>query len=572
MKLYDNKYCFIKELGEGGFGRVFLAIEKVSGREVAIKQLINVDDKDQEDIIHEIEIISKFNHQNIVTYYHNFWEDGQLFVVMEYCAGGTLRDKINDGNISSSTILRWFQTLTSCLRTIHKMGIMHHDIKPDNILFSKNGTIKISDFGVADKNLGTRSYMSPESLFYGGIAAKDPRIDIYALGVTLLELLTGVNPFSKLSRNEILAKHQGSDFSIQTLPNWQQELILKSINKVPELRFQFMVEFEEALKAKAVPNIFQKEAIKAAELVGHAEKELKRNKWRNALNYLELANTNYPNNVSVLQSFGKYFLRTQQIKKAKENLDKALRLNPRLDIQKELGWINLENKKYPIAMGLLSDHLYRHPSDYQAYNLLVRCYYETGRYEQAMDLSKMLMETNGQLSCFTNNYYISYALQNEGKSAFTRSTLQMHNNPFLDYNYSVLVEKQLSHGLTNRPTLSSKLLFMDFDFNTINENSITFIEGEGNDIELESIKRPIIKFGREKYKVNDFQVAGANTISRRHCVIINSKNNTWLYDLESTGTYLNDERINGKAPISGFNKLRIGQEVFYLNTDRTKLL
>lgn len=572
MKLYDNKYYFVKELGEGGFGRVFLAIEKVSGREVAIKQLINVDDEDQEDIIHEIETISKFDHQNIVTYYHNFWEDQQLFIVMEYCAGGSLRDKINEGNINSSIIMNWFQTLTSCLRTIHKKGIMHHDIKPDNILFSKNGIIKISDFGIANKHLGTPAYMSPKSLLYQREAKIDPRIDIYSLGVTLMELLTGKNPFRKLTRDEILYKHQKADFPIKKLPNWQQELILKSINKVPELRFQFMVEFEEALKAKSVPNIFKKEAIKAVELVGHAEKALNRNKWRDALKYLELANANYPNNVAVLQTYGKYFLRTQQIKKANEYLSKALRLNARLDVQKELGWINLENKNYPIAMGLLSDHLHRHPSDYQAYNLLVRCYYETDRYEQAMDLSKMLMETNGHFPCFTNNYYISYALENKGTSAFTESTIELYNNPFLTYNYSVLSEKKISHDLTRTPTLKSKLLFMDFHFNTMKKNSISFLKSNKKELELEPITKPIIKFGREKYEANDIEVSGGNTISRRHCIIINSKDNTWLYDLESTGTYLNEERVVGKVPIIGFNKLTIGEVDFTLTTDKNKLL
>lgn len=72
MQLYDNKYTFIKDLGNGGFGKVFLAKEKVSNRYVAIKQLLNTNKSEQEDIIHEIEIVSKFENPNIVTYYHHF--------------------------------------------------------------------------------------------------------------------------------------------------------------------------------------------------------------------------------------------------------------------------------------------------------------------------------------------------------------------------------------------------------------------------------------------------------------------------------------------------------------------
>jgi len=572
MKLYDKKYKYIKDLGEGGFGKVFLAQEKISNRYVAIKQLKNTDKEAQKDIIHEIEMVSKFEHQNIVTYYHHFREKDRLFLVMEYCSGGSLRDKINQENITTNNIILWFKTLTSCLRTVHKKGIIHHDMKPDNILFSNNGTIKISDFGVANKEIGTRSYLSPESFFGDRDTKQDQRIDIYALGVTLMELLTGVNPFNYLTIDEIMEKHQKADFPIQKLPNWQQEIILKSINKVPELRFQFMIQFEEAIKAKFVPQVFKKETLKAGELVTLAEKALKTNKWRSASKYLELANLNYPNNVAVLHVLGKYYLRTQQIEKAKISLDNALRLNTRLDVQKALGWINLENQNYPIAMGLLSDHLHRHPSDYEAYNLLIRCYYETGRYEPAMELSKMLMEANGHFKCFSNNYYISYALLNEGKAIEPKTVIKATVNPFVDYNYSVLIEKNLSHNFNKSPTLKSKLLFMDFHFNTIKENTITFLESTDPSTVLESTVKPIIKFGREKYHENDYMVSGGNTVSRRHCLIINSKDNSWVYDLESTGTYLNNIKVERKKPFLGVNKLTIGNVDYTLTTDKSKLL
>lgn len=572
MELYDNKYSYINELGSGGFGSVFLAKENVSNRFVAIKQLLNTDKEEQANIIHEIEMVSKFDHPNIVNYYHHFWRDDELFLVMEYCPGGSLRDKIREGKIATSDALLWTQTLASCLRTVHNKRIIHHDIKPDNILFSQNGIIKISDFGIANKDIGTKSYMSPEIYSWDSETIQDPRVDIYALGVTLMEILTGKNPFNNLSREEILEKHQKADFPIQKLPNWQQEIILKSINKVPELRFQFMVEFEEAIIAKYVPIIFKKERLKAAELVTCAEKALKTNKWRSASNYLELADKDYPNNVTVLQSFGKYYLRIQQIKKAKEYLEKAIKLNPRLDVQKELGWINLENKKYPIAMGLLSDHLYRHPSDYEAYNLLIRCYYETNRYEAAMELAKMLMETNVNLPCFANNYYISHALLNQGKITEPSAIIKKTDNPFIEYNYSVLNEVDLSHNYNKTPTLKSKLLFMDFHFNTMKENTFTFIDSNITYFELDSTVKPIIKFGREDYDLNDYQVPGGNAISRRHCLIINCKDNVWLYDLDSTGTFLNDEKVINKIPIIGLNTLSMHNVDYTITTDKTKLL
>jgi serine/threonine protein kinase len=572
MQLYDNKYYFEKDLGSGGFGKVFLAKEKVSNRLVAIKQLLNKNKSEQEDIIHEIETISKFDNPNIVTYYHHFWEDEVLYLVMEYCSGGSLRDKLASNSITNSETIEWIQTLASCLRIIHKKGIIHHDIKPDNIVFSQNGTIKIADFGVANRDIGTRAYMSPEAFSWDVDSRKDPRIDIYALGVTLMELLSKKNPFLGLSREEIIEKHQSADFPIQQLPNWQQEIILKAINKTPELRFQFMIELEEALKAKSVPIIFNKDNLKAAELIAFADKALKTNKWRNALKFLELAYKQYDNNVAVLLALGKYNLRIQKIDAAKSFYEKALKLNPRLDVQKDLGWINLEAKKYPIAIGLLSDHLHRNPADYEAYNLLIRCYYETDRYETAMELSKMIMEANTTLPCFANNYFIAFVLNSNGKSIPPKSKSEQKENPFIEYNLSVVTEEELSHNFKKKPALKSKLIFMDFQFNTLKENTITILE-TNNKIETHnSFNNPIIKFGREEYNQNDIQVSGSNAVSRRHCVIINSKDNVWLYDLESTGTEINDEIVNNKVPLIGYNKLKIKDIYFTITTDKSKLL
>ncbi len=572
MQLFDNKYYFEKDLGNGGFGKVFLAKEKVSNRFVAIKQLLNTNKSEQEDIIHEIETISKFENPNIVTYYHHFWEDEVLYLVMEYCSGGSLRDKMATNSISTSEAIEWIQTLASCLRIIHKKGIIHHDIKPDNIVFTQNGTIKIADFGVANKNIGTRAYMSPEAFSWDVDSTNDPRIDIYALGVTLMELLSKQNPFFGLSREEIIEKHQSADFPIQQLPNWQQEIILKAINKTPELRFQFIIELEEALKAKSVPIIFNKDNLKAAELIALADKALKTNKWRNALKFLELAYKQYDNNVAVLLALGKYNLRIQKIDAAKRFYEKALKLNPRLDVQKDLGWINLEAKKYPIAIGLLSDHLHRNPADYEAYNLLIRCYYETDRYETAMELSKMIMEANPSLPCFANNYFIAFVLNSNGKSIPPKSKSEQKDNPFIEYNLSVITEKELSHNFKKTPSLKSKLLFMDFQFNTLKENTITILETNNKINNLNSFNNPILKFGREEYNQNDIQVSGENAVSRRHCIIINTKDNVWLYDLESTGTEINDTIVTNKIPLIGYNKIKIKDIYFTLTTDKSKLL
>lgn len=570
--VYDNKYHFEKELGKGGFGRVFLAKEQVSNRLVAIKQLNNQDKAEQEKIVYEIQVVAQFNHPNIVTYHHHFYQDDLLFLVMEYCSGGSLRDAITSKKTNATEIINWITELSETLDFVHEKEIIHHDIKPDNILFAENGKIKISDFGIANTGAGTRAYMSPEALSWDRKSVMDARVDIYALGVTLMELLSGSNPFFYQSKEQILALHDTSDFPIKKLPNWQQEIILKSINKVPELRFQSMNDFAEALKSKQVPLILNKDIIKAGEFADKAEKLLNTKKWSRAGALLEFAAGQYPNNVSVVRVLGKYYLMQQKISKAKRCYEKALQLNSRLDVQKDLGWLNLESANYPTAISLLSDHLHRNPSDYEAYNLLLQCFYETNRYEAGMDLARTLLDINPDNACFANNYYICCAMHNIGQTVFPNTVLKARSNDFVDYNFSIILESEPTHGKDKKPTLKSKLLFMDYRFHKMTLNTLHFIQANISKAKIGSTDKLIIKFGREGYEVNDIEIPGGTAISRRHCIIINCKDDVWLYDLNSTGTYVNNELVKDKVPLIGLNTIRVGKVEYQITTDKDKLL
>lgn len=113
---------------------------------------------------------------------------------------------------------------------------------------------------------------------------------------------------------------------------------------------------------------------------------------------------------------------------------------------------------------------------------------------------------------------------------------------------------------------------MDFQFNNMKENTITILETNNKIDTPNSFNNPILKFGREEYNQNDIQVSGSNAVSRRHCIIINTKDNVWLYDLESTGTEINDTIVTNKIPLIGHNKLRIKDIYFTLTTDKSKLL
>lgn len=571
-RVFNNIYQFERELGKGGFGTVFLAREDISHRRVAIKQLNDQDAKRQKDIVHEMQMVSRFNHPNIVTYHHHFSEDGLLFIVMEYCVGGSVRDAITCKKVSPTEALSWIQTLADALDFVHGKNIVHHDIKPDNILLADNGVPKLSDFGIANTGGGTRRYMSPEALAWDENIVLDARVDIYALGVTLMELLTGQNPFAYKSPDEIQAIHDKGEFPIKSLPGWQQEIILRAINKVPELRFQSMRDFSDAIRAKHVPLVLDREAIRAGQVAERAERSLSTRKWTKAGPLLEFAAQKYPANVNVLRALGRFHLMQQNIGLAKSAYEAALKLNPRMDVQKALGWINLAVKNYPAAISLLGDHLHRNPSDLEAHNLLLQCFYETDRYELAMSYARSMLEIDPNNPCFANNYYIAVLLHHLGEKIPPPDVRGEFDNDFIAYNKSVANETVPTHAGQNAPTLKSKLLFMDYRFRKQNPGPL-YLYGAPNSAGKPKQMNPlIVTFGREGYPANDVEIHGGTNVSRRHCLVVNSHDDVWLYDLASTGTYVNGKRVHGKVLLTGRNTVRIGNKEFTITNDKDSLV
>ena len=140
------------------------------------------------------------------------------------------------------------------------------------------------------------------------------------------------------------------------------------------------------------------------------------------------------------------------------------------------------------------------------------------------------------------------------------------------YNYSVVSEPTPSHDQEKRPTLKSKLLFMDYRFRKMTPHTLFLVAGGENIRKARPSQKSIITFGRHGYAVNDVQVAKGASVSRRHCLIVNCKDDVWLYDLESTGTYINNERVKAKAPLIGLCTLRIGGVEYRVTTDKGKLL
>jgi serine/threonine protein kinase len=271
----DSKYRVVRRLGWGGFGEVYLAEDDLLGREVAIKLLRDRDPERQADLVHEMQSLDQLHHPSVVTFYHHFVHEQLLFLVMEYCAGGSLRNRMRQHPAPPHSVIEWGKDLTDTLHFVHQHGIVHHDIKPDNILFTSDSTLKVGDFGVANRNFGTVLYLAPEMLL-GEVDAGDVRVDVYALGITLLELLLNRSPFEGMSPVEALRAKIRHQFVPVDLDRWVQDLLSKATHPTPELRFQSMQEFKEAIESKHISYVFDRSRVQAHALAAKAEKLLAR--------------------------------------------------------------------------------------------------------------------------------------------------------------------------------------------------------------------------------------------------------------------------------------------------------
>lgn len=210
-------YTVLKELGRGGCGSVYLAYDEKRGRDVALKHIhVHASPKEMIRFKQEATIISDLKNQGVVQVLDTGEINGTLFFTMEYLPGGTLANRSTD-DFSVRDCVRIVRDICRILADIHKMGVIHRDIKPSNVLLDENGNPKLSDFGIAknltdegyftssDAKLGTLVYMPPEQV-RRKIREVDERSDIYAVGATLYELLTGQPPIIGESEPEIATK------------------------------------------------------------------------------------------------------------------------------------------------------------------------------------------------------------------------------------------------------------------------------------------------------------------------------------------------------------------------------
>ncbi len=268
------KYAVEREIGSGGMATVYLAEDLRHHRKVAIKvlrpELAAALGADR--FLHEIEIAAQLQHPNVLPLLDSGESDGLLYYVMPYVEGPSLRDRLaNQGELPIHDAARILYEVVDALAEAHERGIVHRDVKPDNVLLTGRHAV-VTDFGVAKAvgeatgrhalttagvALGTPTYMSPEQ------AAADPnldhRVDIYAVGVMAYEMLAGEPPFAGGPPSAVLARHLSEDPTPlrehrASIPPALEKIIMRCLEKRPADRWQSCEELLPQLEAFRTPS------------------------------------------------------------------------------------------------------------------------------------------------------------------------------------------------------------------------------------------------------------------------------------------------------------------------------
>jgi serine/threonine protein kinase len=271
---FIGKYRVKGELGRGGMGAVYLAEQPGLGREVAIKELIQSAATDPialKRFLQEAQVMARTSHPNLVQVHDLELSAGANYIVLEFVRGKSLRDWLNRGPIPPPQVFAVMHGVLQALDYAHKHAIVHRDMKPENVLLSDDGMVKVADFGIArltddtgvggtatktGTTVGTPQYMSPEQVASSKV---DGRSDLYSAGIMFYELVAGEPPFTASESDgpfTLMAKHVQAPPKPPSLhrPGLDpalEEAILKSISKRPEDRFQTGQEFDDVLSRLA---------------------------------------------------------------------------------------------------------------------------------------------------------------------------------------------------------------------------------------------------------------------------------------------------------------------------------
>jgi eukaryotic-like serine/threonine-protein kinase len=259
-------YEILEEVGRGGMGIVYKARQLSLNRIVALKMVIGGRDGAAalERFRAEAEAVGRLQHANIVQVYEIEEHDGRPFYTLEFCPNGNLSKKLDGKPVPAAEAAELVEDLARAMTAVHRAGIVHRDLKPQNVLMSADWTPKVTDFGVAKTStgpsshtqtgaiLGTPSYMAPEQA-EGRTKETGPATDVWALGAILYECLTGRPPFLAATPVETMRQVLDQDPIPPRMLNRfidpdLEKIVLKCLEKDPELRYQSAAELGEDLR------------------------------------------------------------------------------------------------------------------------------------------------------------------------------------------------------------------------------------------------------------------------------------------------------------------------------------
>ena len=269
-ELIDGRYQLLRQVANGGMASIYEALDTRLDRKVAVKIMhphLAQDEAFVSRFIREAKAAAALSHPNIVAVQDQGWNQSgvpAVFLVMELIEGHTLREYLNErGRFDIKDAINYLTPILSALAAAHVLGIVHRDIKPENILISKDGRIKIADFGLARGELigstmtaessvilGSVSYLSPEQV-QRGIA--DSRSDVYAAGIVAYEMFTGEKPFNGDSPIQIAYMHVNEEIprlrsKRKEIPQALDDLIASATAKNPDDRPRTAAEFLDQLQ------------------------------------------------------------------------------------------------------------------------------------------------------------------------------------------------------------------------------------------------------------------------------------------------------------------------------------
>jgi len=267
-QVLSGRYRVLRKIGGGGMADVYLCEDLSLGRRVALKVLLQrfLDDPNfVERFRREAKAAAGLNQPNLVSIYDWGEVDGTYFIVMEYVEGETLKDLVRrQGRLGGSEAVRILLQLLAALEFAHRTGIVHRDVKPQNVMLDRHGNVKVTDFGIARAGdsgmteagsiLGTAQYLAPEQAKGQRV---DERSDLYSVGIVLYEMLTGTVPFKGDSAVTVALKHVNQMAAepaqlVPGMPYALNQIVLKAIAKDPDQRYQTAEQFARDLRSAQV--------------------------------------------------------------------------------------------------------------------------------------------------------------------------------------------------------------------------------------------------------------------------------------------------------------------------------